>query len=287
MKTVKKILQQLKMRSHSVLYAAFVPLAQKDYGESGKLSELFKTDQNLVTYLNTLFKLAITVGAILAVLRLLYAGYMYMASDVWTSKETAKGIFRDVFLGPFLLLSIYIILAQINPNLLNLNPEITPIKPSEITGPPSPPSAGVCANCVTLSSLGIPHKIPGPAGGSGGCLNTVQQCQVNSDMGSRLQKFKEELGSGITWTVSESWPPTRSHANSCHRDGTCVDLSIAGSQGSITVINRIYEAANKSGISAQYEVATQGRAAQLRSAGAKLVVVVPGISGEHFSMYKR
>src|SRR3989344_6681203 len=164
MKTVKKILQQLKMRSHSVLYAAFVPLAQKDYGESGKLSELFKTDQNLVTYLNTLFKLAITVGAILAVLRLLYAGYMYMASDVWTSKETAKGIFRDVFLGLFLLLSIYIILAQINPNLLNLNPEITPIKPSEITGPPSPPSAGVCANCVTLSSLGIPHKIPDPRG---------------------------------------------------------------------------------------------------------------------------
>src|SRR3989344_4406697 len=135
MKMVKKILQQLKMRSHSVLYAAFVPLAQKDYGESGKLSELFKTDQTLVTYLNTLFKLAITVGAILAVLRLLYAGYMYMASDVWTSKETAKGIFRDVFLGLFLLLSIYIILAQINPNLLNLNPSI-----KAVTVPPAAPA---------------------------------------------------------------------------------------------------------------------------------------------------
>src|SRR3989344_7086222 len=134
---VTNLLQKMKACSHQLLASAFVPLA--DYGGSQKLSTLFNNDANLVTYLNTAFKIAVSIGAILAVLRLLYAGYMYMASDVWTSKETAKGIFRDVFLGLFLLLAMYIILAQINPNLLNLNPEITPIKPSEITGPPQPP----------------------------------------------------------------------------------------------------------------------------------------------------
>jgi hypothetical protein len=143
MRLLKTFLRQIKMRSHNILHAAFVPLAEADYGKTGKLSALFSTDQNLVQYLNTLFKIAITVGAILAVLRLLYAGYIYMMSDVFVSKEKAKEIFREVFLGLFLLLSIYIILAQINPNLLNLDVKLTPITPSEVTGPPRP--TGACS----------------------------------------------------------------------------------------------------------------------------------------------
>ncbi|KKW17446.1 hypothetical protein A3C86_02170 [Candidatus Kaiserbacteria bacterium RIFCSPHIGHO2_02_FULL_49_16] len=267
--------------------ASFCPLA--DYSESKKLKVLFNNDAGLVQYLNTLFKIAISVGAISAVLRLFYAGYVYMASDVWTSKETAKAIFREVFLGLFLLLSIFIILNQINPNLLNLKPKIDPYMPSTPTTPGGvPPTAGArCAGCVTLNSLGIPHKPPGPAGGTGGCLNTVQECQVNSDMGARLQQFKGAFGTGVTWVVSESWPPTRNHADPCHQAGTCVDVSVPGYQGNVTVINKVYDAAGGSGISAQYEVATAERAAQLRSAGARLVVLVAGITGEHFSMYNR
>ncbi|MDP3965295.1 MAG: hypothetical protein Q8Q13_00660 [bacterium] len=104
--------------------ASFCPLADV---KGSRLEALYSTDQNLVTYLKTLFKMAISVGAIAAVLRLVYAGYIYMAGDVWTTKEKAKGIFRDVFLGLFLLLSIYIILSQINPNLLNLDPKLAKI----------------------------------------------------------------------------------------------------------------------------------------------------------------
>ena len=128
-------LQKLKMRSHNILYAAFAPLAE--YKET-KLEGLFKDDASLVGYLNTLFKFAIIIGAILAVLRLLYAGYMYMGNDIWTTKEKAKEIFRDVFLGLFLLLSIFIILYQINPNLLNLDVKLAPITPAEVAGPPAP-----------------------------------------------------------------------------------------------------------------------------------------------------
>ncbi|MEK7106877.1 MAG: hypothetical protein AAB899_01665 [Patescibacteria group bacterium] len=123
--------------AHAECTASFCPLA--DVTGSPKLRELYSTDQNLVTYLNTLFKVAISVGAIIAVLRLLYAGYTYMASDVWTSKETAKGIFREVFLGLLLLLSIYIILYQINPNLLNLDVRLAPVTIAPAT--PSAPSA--------------------------------------------------------------------------------------------------------------------------------------------------
>ncbi|MDO8552489.1 MAG: hypothetical protein Q7S01_03070 [bacterium] len=129
----KNILKHLKTRISNVLYAvAFAPLA--DVASSQKLRALYSSDADLVTYLNTLFKVAISVGAIIAVLRLMYAGYLYMASDMWTSKESARSIFRDVFVGLLLLLSVYIILKQINPNLLNLDAklsEVTVVLPSD------------------------------------------------------------------------------------------------------------------------------------------------------------
>ncbi len=56
-----------------------------------------------------------------AVLRLVYAGYMYMGSDMWSSKGKAREIIRDTTLGILLLLAIWLILFQINPNILNLN----------------------------------------------------------------------------------------------------------------------------------------------------------------------
>src|SRR3989344_3365996 len=97
---------------------AFCPLA--DVSESLKLRELYKSDTDLVEYINSLFKVAISLGAIIAVIRLAIGGFMYMGGELWRTKEEAKMIFKDVFLGLFLLLSIWIILSQINPQLLNL-----------------------------------------------------------------------------------------------------------------------------------------------------------------------
>ena len=76
---------------------------------------------NLAQYVNTLFTVALSVGAILAVLRIAYAGYLYMATDMWSTKGKAKEILGDVTLGLLLLLSIYLILNQINPEILKLD----------------------------------------------------------------------------------------------------------------------------------------------------------------------
>ena len=131
---MKKLFSALQARVQGILYA-FAALA--DFDQSSKLSQLYRPNQDLPTYLNSIFKVAISAGAIIAVLRLSYAGYMYMGSDLWHNKERAKEIIRDVFLGIFLLLSVYIILYQINPNLLNLKVSITPLLPPAITTTPS------------------------------------------------------------------------------------------------------------------------------------------------------
>ena len=65
--------------------------------------------------------MALSAGAILAVLRLGYAGWLYMgAADMWGSKQHAKDVIMDAVLGLLLLIGIWIVLNQINPNLLNL-----------------------------------------------------------------------------------------------------------------------------------------------------------------------
>lgn len=72
-------------------------------------------------YFNALFTLAISAGAIAAVLRLAYAGYMYMgAADMWGNKQKAKEIMGNAIVGLLLLLSIWLILRQINPDILSL-----------------------------------------------------------------------------------------------------------------------------------------------------------------------
>lgn len=102
-----------------MLFAAFAPLA--DVSQSGKLSALYNSDQNLGSYINSMFKVAISAGAIIAVIRLGVAGFKYMGSDMWSTKSKAREDIGEIFLGLLLLLSLWIILNQINPNLLNLN----------------------------------------------------------------------------------------------------------------------------------------------------------------------
>lgn len=95
----------------------FVPL--ECFQDSAKLRDAYQT-QELGPFMQKVFVGAISLGAILAVLRLAWAGFVYMSSDLWTTKERAREIIKDTFLGLFLLIAIYIILKQINPQILDL-----------------------------------------------------------------------------------------------------------------------------------------------------------------------
>ncbi len=100
----------------------FVPLACY---KNTPIADFYKQSNSnsnpLGTYLNNLFKIALSAGAVLAVIRLVWAGYQYMGSDMWGNKQKAKEIIQDVVLGMLLLLGTYLILYQINPCILNLD----------------------------------------------------------------------------------------------------------------------------------------------------------------------
>lgn len=79
------------------------------------------TGADVGSMLNTAFIVAINVGAILAMMRIMWAGWLYMGSaDMWSSKHHAKEVFQNAIIGLLILLAIWIILNQINPDILNI-----------------------------------------------------------------------------------------------------------------------------------------------------------------------
>ena len=76
---------------------------------------------SLAQFFNTLFKTAIVLGAMFAVLRLGYAGFKYMTTDLPGQKGNAREIISQAVIGLLLLLAVWLILNQINPDILNLD----------------------------------------------------------------------------------------------------------------------------------------------------------------------
>ncbi len=72
-------------------------------------------------YIEALYKLSITVGSMLAVIQIIFAGVQYMLTDVITSKSDAIKRIRGALFGLLILVSAVLILQTINPKLLNLN----------------------------------------------------------------------------------------------------------------------------------------------------------------------
>lgn len=92
-------------------------------------AQTMQTFQNLpfwdgtgsTSYIESLYKLAISAAAVLVVLRLIMAGVQYMLSEIVTSKQKAKETIQSALLGLLIILGAVTILNTINPRLTNLD----------------------------------------------------------------------------------------------------------------------------------------------------------------------
>lgn len=140
----------------------FVPL--EDVSRSPKLAGAYNSS-DLGALMNRVFVGAISLGAILAVLRLSWAGFVYMSSDLPGAKSNAKEIIWDTLFGLFLLLAIYLILKQINPDILKLKVDIGQTGQSGDSGPLD---ASPWANVDSGPGIyGLPDTTPGQSVNSG------------------------------------------------------------------------------------------------------------------------
>jgi len=85
---------------------------------------------NFADYLSTVYKLAITIGALIAVVMLVTGGVRYMLSESFTDIDKAKTRIKNALWGLLILVGSFLILYTINPNLLNfsaLNQSLIPV----------------------------------------------------------------------------------------------------------------------------------------------------------------
>lgn len=95
--------------------------AQQEYQPLAGIPGVTDDQRSLATYISALFLLAISVGALLAVIKIAIAGIQYMMDDVVTKKQDAKDDIAGALLGLAILLATFVVLYTINPNLVQID----------------------------------------------------------------------------------------------------------------------------------------------------------------------
>jgi Type IV secretion system pilin len=79
------------------------------------------TGGGLNDYINALYRLSISIAALLAVIKIVIAGAKYMLSDIVTHKEDAKKDIQGALIGLLIVIGAIIILNTVNSDLTNLD----------------------------------------------------------------------------------------------------------------------------------------------------------------------
>lgn len=78
-------------------------------------------DDDFGGYINSLYKLAIALAALLAVIKIIIAGMKWMMTDIVTSKQEAKEDIWGATMGLLLIISSVLLLGIINKSLTNFD----------------------------------------------------------------------------------------------------------------------------------------------------------------------
>ncbi|MFA5154862.1 MAG: pilin [Patescibacteria group bacterium] len=170
----------------------------------------------LAEYIQAIYNYGLSVAGILAALVLIGGGLLWLISGGDASRITqAKELIAGSITGLIILFSSYIILIQINPDLIKLKPiSIGTVKELDlepVSNAGNPNNSRTCENCVTLDS-----QIPAKNGR-----------QINKDLNDKL-KNAWAGSNGIAWRVTEAYPPSSEHKSTCHYNGMCADLALTG-----------------------------------------------------------
>jgi hypothetical protein len=92
----------------------FVPLVGIPFMDTAEIRPDF------ADYVNNLYRAAITIAALLAVIRIIFAGFQYMLSDIVTQKTEARKSIKNALLGLLIVIGAVLILETINPNLIKI-----------------------------------------------------------------------------------------------------------------------------------------------------------------------
>lgn len=79
----------------------------------------YNPGDGLQSFVNLLYGIAISIAALLAVIKIVIAGVKWMLSDVVTSKAEAKKDIQSALFGLIIIISAVLIITIINPSIVN------------------------------------------------------------------------------------------------------------------------------------------------------------------------
>ncbi len=93
--------------------------------------------QSLAILLNNLYRLCIGAAAVIAVLKIVQGGVIYMLGDSITEKKDAKHHITMAVLGLLFLLTPYLVFSVIDPRILRLDVDVSGLTPGPVTPQPT------------------------------------------------------------------------------------------------------------------------------------------------------
>jgi len=251
--------------------------------------------------LQNIIRVAIALGIAVATLALVYAGFVWMTSGGNPERRNqGSHLLINVFIGLAIMLGAWLIVDFIMKEIYNDETEFGPW--NNILAPMGDSSA-VCIEARQPRSIASGEVeivsgggVSSPVQGTEGCPTCVRlegfqcknNCNIDPAVGVRLNALRANFSG--SWVVTEAYPPTSEHSNSCHYKGTCIDADFTGKTAYTAENLRAFsDAASRAGLRAVFEAESCSLRNTARTAGVtaycKSDPGYGGITGDHFSVY--
>ncbi|MCL5666868.1 MAG: pilin [Patescibacteria group bacterium] len=170
---------------------------------------------DLYLCINRIYKFAIAIGSSIAVLFIVVAGYIYMSAEgSQEAVDKAKSILTSSIAAMVILFGGYVLLRAINPELIQFQSVQPPsVKVPIITG------TGACTGCV---DFGTEFAVNG----------TLQPGKNTFLQPALITKLSSLKSKDPNFRINEAYPPTVTHSDPCHNDGSCADIAYTGTMSS-------------------------------------------------------
>ncbi|MFM2414415.1 MAG: hypothetical protein RI911_108 [Candidatus Parcubacteria bacterium] len=96
---------------------------------------IYAYTENLGEFINAVFRMTISIAAVVAVCQFVYGGIVYMMTESGAVQMgESKERMRNALLGLIMLLATYVVFNQINPELLNLGLDLEQLSETQRGG---------------------------------------------------------------------------------------------------------------------------------------------------------
>lgn len=188
--------------------------------------------QDLVRCINKIYRFGITAGALVLVLMLIVAGYIYITSGE-SGKGKAKGILMNSVVGMGILIGSYALLYFINPDLTTFKPVQPPIFEASL---PDCGEIGFSDDCITdededlvIARSGGGSAIPCPDGlikydPSVPARPSPTSAQICKAFMQKLIALHARHKITVTSTIRGSGTVSQCHMTNTTKSGACADI---------------------------------------------------------------